>query len=69
VSSDLEQYCSGLTSSNRIIGPIFYEGALDYERHINESLNTFFFDLAPAEERFGYLMQDGATPHTAKKTV
>jgi hypothetical protein len=25
--------------------------------------------LAPAEERFGYFMQDGATPHTANKTI
>jgi hypothetical protein len=25
--------------------------------------------LATAEERFGYFMQDGATPHTAKETI
>jgi hypothetical protein len=25
--------------------------------------------LASAEEKFGYFMQDGATPHTAKKTI
>jgi hypothetical protein len=25
--------------------------------------------LAPAEERFGYFMQGGVTPHTAKETI
>jgi hypothetical protein len=25
--------------------------------------------LAPAEERFGYFMQDGATQHTARETI
>ncbi|PNF15704.1 hypothetical protein B7P43_G12455 [Cryptotermes secundus] len=56
-------------SAHRIIGPIFYEGTLDAQRYINEILNQFFVNLAPAEERFGYFMQDGATPHTAKETI
>jgi hypothetical protein len=50
-------------SANRIIGPIFYEETLDAQRYINGILNP------PAEERFGYCMQDGATPHTAKETI
>jgi hypothetical protein len=33
------------------------------------SIHSFFVTLAPAEERFGYSMQDGATPHTAKETI
>jgi hypothetical protein len=32
-------------------------------------LNPFFVNLPPAEERFGYFMQDGATAHTAKETI
>jgi hypothetical protein len=51
-------------SANRIIGPIFYEGTLDTQRYINELLNPFFVNLAPADERFNYFMQDGATPHS-----
>jgi hypothetical protein len=45
-------------SANRIIGPMFYEGTFDAQRYINEILNPFFINLAPAEERFGYLMED-----------
>jgi hypothetical protein len=56
-------------SANHIIGPIFYEGTLDARRYINETLNPFFVNLAPAEERFGYFTQDGATPHMAKETM
>jgi hypothetical protein len=56
-------------SANRIIGPLFYEGTLDAQRCSNEILNQFFVNLAPGEERFGYFMQDGATPHTANETV
>jgi hypothetical protein len=29
----------------------------------------FFINLAPAEERFSYFMQDSMTPHTAKETI
>jgi hypothetical protein len=25
--------------------------------------------LAPAKERFGYIIQNGANPHTAKETI
>jgi hypothetical protein len=35
------------------------EGTLEAEQYINEVLNPFFINLAPAEERFGYFMQDG----------
>jgi hypothetical protein len=45
------------------------EGTLDAQRYNNEILNPFFVNLAPAEERFDYFMQDGATPHTAKETI
>jgi hypothetical protein len=48
---------------------IYYEGILDAERDINEILNPFFINLAPAEEGYGYFMQDGMTPHTAKETI
>jgi hypothetical protein len=54
---------------HNIIGLIFYEGTLDAERYINAILNPFFVNLAPAEERFAYYMQDGTTPHTAKETI
>jgi hypothetical protein len=37
-------------SANCIFGPIFYEGILDAQRYINQILNSFFFNLAPAEE-------------------
>jgi hypothetical protein len=43
-------------SANRIIEPIFYEGTLDAQLYINEMLYQFFFNLAPAEERFGYFI-------------
>jgi hypothetical protein len=56
-------------STNCITWPIFYEEILDTQRYINEILNPFFVNLAPAEERFGHFMQDGATPHTAKETI
>jgi hypothetical protein len=36
---------------------------------INEKLNSFFVNLAHAEERFDYFKQDGATPLTAKETI
>jgi hypothetical protein len=45
-------------STNRIIRPKFYEGTLDPEGYINGILNTFFVDLAPAEQRFGYFIDD-----------
>jgi hypothetical protein len=51
-------------SANRITGPIFYDGTPDTQRYINEIVNPFFVNLAPAEERFAYFMQDGATPHS-----
>jgi hypothetical protein len=34
---------------------------------MNEIVSPFFVKLA--EERFGYFIQDGATPHTAKGTI
>jgi hypothetical protein len=55
--------------ATRITGPTFYEGTLDAQRYINEILNPFFINLAAAEEIFGYFMQDGATPHTAKEAI
>jgi hypothetical protein len=55
--------------ANHIIGPIFYEWTLDAQRYINEILNPFFVNLVPAEERFGYLIQDGMAPHTAKESI
>jgi hypothetical protein len=36
---------------------------------LNEMNNPSFVNLAPAEERLGYILQDGATTHTAKETV
>jgi hypothetical protein len=51
------------------MGPIFSEGILHSQRYINEILNPFFVNLAPAEERFSYFIQDGATPHTAKESI
>jgi hypothetical protein len=40
---------------------------------LNNSLmkNSIHFSLilAPAEERFGYFMQDSATPHRANETI
>jgi hypothetical protein len=51
-------------SATRITGLIFHEGTLDAQCYINEMLNQFFANLAHAEERFSYFMQDGATPHT-----
>jgi hypothetical protein len=56
-------------SANRIIGLIFYERTLDPQQYINKILNPFFVNLAPAEEIFGYFMQDGKTPRTAKETI
>jgi hypothetical protein len=55
--------------ANRNNGPIFYDGTLDTQQYINKILNTFFVNLAPAEERFGYFMQNGATRHTEKGTI
>jgi hypothetical protein len=53
-----------MISPNCTIGQIFYEGTLDDQRYINEILNPFFVNFTPAEERFSYFTQDGATPHT-----
>jgi hypothetical protein len=63
-----EGVCCAIRAT-RIIGPIFYEGTLDVQLYINEILNTFFSNLAPAEYRISYFMQEGATPHTAKETI
>jgi hypothetical protein len=41
-----------------------YEGNLDAQQFVNEIHN-----LVPPEERFGYFIKDGATPHTAKETI
>jgi hypothetical protein len=57
----IEVYGVRLAQTIRIIGLIFYEGTLDAQRNINEILNPFFFNLAPAEKRSGYFTQDGAT--------
>jgi hypothetical protein len=54
--------------SASIIVLIFYEGTLDAEQYINELSNPFFVNLAAAEERFGYLMQDGVTTRTRTHT-
>jgi hypothetical protein len=43
-------------SANRITGPIFYEGALDVQQYVNKILNPFSVNLAPGEERFGFLL-------------
>jgi hypothetical protein len=56
-------------SANLVIGPIFYERTLDIEQYINEILNQFFVNLAPAEERVVNFMQDGANPLTAMETI
>jgi hypothetical protein len=50
-------------SANHIVGLIFYEGILDAEWYINEIVH-FFINLTPAEERFGYFMQDSTSPHS-----
>jgi hypothetical protein len=42
----------------------FYEGTLDAQQYLKAILKPFFVNLAPAEERFGYFMQDSVTPHT-----
>jgi hypothetical protein len=57
------------TDENRIIGLTFYEGTLDAQQYINEMLNSFFVNLAPAEGRFSNFMQDSTTPHTANETI
>jgi hypothetical protein len=60
-------WCAIIT--NRIIEPVFYEGTHDAQRYFSEILNPFFVKFAPAEDRFGYFMQDGATPHTPNETI
>jgi hypothetical protein len=47
------------------IGTNFIEGNLDAD----EILSQFFFNLASAEERFSYFIQDGMIPHTVKETI
>jgi hypothetical protein len=59
----------GAISAKSITGPIFYEGTLDSQRYINEIFNPFFVSSEPAEEIFGYFMQNGATAHTANETI
>jgi hypothetical protein len=50
-------------STNRITGPIFYEGTLDADWYIKKILDPFFFaNLEPTEDRFSYFMQDGTYP-------
>jgi hypothetical protein len=56
-------------SANRIIAPILHEATIDAEKYINEILGSFSVNLAPAEERFSYFMQDDATPHTTKEII
>jgi hypothetical protein len=50
-------------SAYRIIGLISYKGTLDAQ------ILDQFFVLSHAEERFGYFMQDSASPHTSKETI
>jgi hypothetical protein len=55
--------------ANNIIGPIFYEETLDAEWYIDEILNPLYSNMEPAEARLGYIIQDGASPRTAKETI
>jgi hypothetical protein len=48
---------------------IFYEGTLDAQQYFNKILNQFFVNFVPIEERLGYFMKDGNTPHTANETI
>jgi hypothetical protein len=42
---------------------------LDGEHTLKKYSIHFFVNLTLTEERFGYFMEDDATPHTAKETI
>ena len=54
-------------SARRIIGPIFYEQTVNAERHRNDILTPFFYELTEKEKSYGWFQQDSATEHTAEK--
>ena len=53
----------------RLIGPIFYDGAIHAERYRNNILAPFFEQLTDTECRSGCFQQDSATAHTADQSL
>jgi hypothetical protein len=54
-------------SSERIIGPIFFENSINSEKYI-EILEEFHSKLTPEEKNRYYFQQDNAPPHKSRQT-
>ncbi len=58
-------WCS--ISQHRVIGPIFFVKSVDSDVYTGIIQN--FIALLEEDERYAWFQQDGATAHTAKKTM
>ena len=56
-------------SRKRIIGPIFFEETINADRYKSLILEPFIAELDESEIQCAWFQQDGATAHTAKKTL
>lgn len=56
-------------SRRRIIGPIFFDGTINAARYQENILNVFVNELHDDELQHGYFQQDGASAHTAARTI
>jgi hypothetical protein len=52
-------------SAHRIIGPIFYDDAVNAARYMNNILSPFFAELTEEERLYSVFQQDSATAHMA----
>lgn len=52
-----------------IIGPIFFHQTLNSARYISNIFNPFVAALTEEEKTYSYFQQDGATAHTASRTL
>jgi hypothetical protein len=56
-------------SAWRVIGPIFFEDAVNSDRYVSDILEPFFQELTEKDTRYGYFQQDSATAHTARNSM
>ena len=52
-----------------VIGPIFYETAINTQRYRDDILAPFFEELTDIECQSGHFQQDSATAHTGDETL
>jgi hypothetical protein len=51
--------------ARRIVGPVFFNEKVNYERYVQVILRQFFSELTEEERLYGWFQQDSATAHSA----